>query len=172
MKKFSPLKKIHMAGFVFTCIAGTLLHFLYNWTGQNKFIAAFSATNESTWEHLKLLWVPIVLFAIIEYFVYGKKQKNFLCVKYLAAVVGMSFITIAVYTYAGILGRNVDFINISLYFIGAAVAWRFSYKYVRTDRFSSPVCVPLCRVSAALTAVCFLVWTYSPPQIGIFISPV
>jgi len=172
LKKFSPLKKIHMAGFVFTCIAGTLLHFLYNWTGQNKFIAAFSATNESTWEHLKLLWVPIVLFAIIEYFVYGKKQKNFLCVKYLAAVVGMSFITIAVYTYAGILGRNVDFINISLYFIGAAVAWRFSYKYVRTDRFSSPVCVPLCRVSAALTAVCFLVWTYSPPQIGIFISPV
>ncbi len=166
------MKKIPIAGFVFTCIAGTLLHFLYNWTGQNKIVAAFSATNESTWEHLKLLWIPLVLFGVLEYFLYGRKQKNFLCVKYLAAVVGMSFITIAFYTISGVIGKNIDIVNVSLFFIGAALSWKFSYKYIRTDRFSSPVCIPVCRVLAALTAVLFVVWTYSPPQIGIFTSPV
>ncbi len=172
MKNFSDLKKIHIAGFVFTCIAGVILHFLYDLTGQNKVVAAFSAVNESTWEHLKLLWVPLVLFAVVEYFMYGKNQKNFVCVKYLAALVGMTCVTVLFYTYTGVLGKNVDFINILLYFIGAAAAWFFSYKYMQTDRFSSPFVVPVCRVLAALTAVCFVVWTYNPPSLGIFISPV
>ena len=171
MKKFSKLKKIHTAGFVFTCFAGTLLHFLYDLTGQNKIVAAFAATNESTFEHLKLLWVPILVFSIVEFFIYGKEKENFLPVKYLSAVVGMAFITVVFYTYSGILGTNIPFVDISLYYIGAAISWAFSYKYMQTDRFSSPFAVPVCRVLAALTAVCFVVWTYSPPDIGVFISP-
>lgn len=170
MKNFSPLKKQHIAGFLFTCIAGSLLHFVYDWSGQNSIVAAFAATNESTWEHLKLLWVPLVLFSAVEFFLYGRKKKNFLCVKYLSAVVGMTFITVAFYTYAGVLGKNIDFINIALYFVGAALSWRFSYKYMRTERFSSPVCVPVCRVLAALTVVLFIVFSYAPPDLGIFIS--
>ena len=172
LKKFSPLQKTHLAGFVFSCIVGSLLHFVYDWTGQNKLAALFSATNESTWGHLKLLWVPLVLFSIFEFFLYGRKKKNFLCVKYLSAVVGMSFITIAFYTISGVIGKNIDIINIALFYIGAAIAWKFSYKYMQTERFSSPVCVPVCRVLAALTAVLFAVWTYNPPQLGIFVSPV
>ncbi len=172
MKKFSLLQKTHLAGFAFTSLVGSLLHFVYDWSGQNKIVAAFSATNESTWEHLKLLWVPLVLFSVFEFFLYGRKQKNFLCVKYLSSVVGMSVITVAFYTISGVIGKSIDLINISLFFIGAALAWKFSYKYMQTDRFSSPVCTPVCRVLAALTAVLFVVWTYNPPQFGIFISPV
>ena len=171
MKNFS-LKNACIAGFVFTCIAGTLLHFLYDWSGQNKIVAAFAATNESVWEHLKLLWVPVLLFSIVGYFVYGKGRKNFLSVQYLSVLLGMSFITIVFYTYSGILGKNYALIDISLYYIGAALCWRFSYKNMQTERFSSPFIVPVCRVLAALTAVCFVVWTYSPPTLGIFISPV
>ncbi len=172
MKKISKQQKINLAGFVFTCVAGTLLHFLYDWTGENKVVAAFAAVNESTWEHLKLLWIPIVVLSIIEYFVYGKNRPNFLPVKYISAVVGMTFITVVFYTYSGALGRNLPFIDISLFFIGAALSWFFSYKYMQTDRFSSPIAIPVCRVLAALTAVCFVVWSYTPPNLGIFISPV
>ncbi|MBQ6863703.1 MAG: hypothetical protein IJO14_05645 [Clostridia bacterium] len=172
MKKFSTLQKTHLAGFLFTSIAGVLLHFLYDWSGQNKIVAAFSATNESTWEHLKLLWVPLVLFSVFEFFIRGKKQKNFLCVRYLAALTGMTIITVVFYTYTGILGKSFDVVNILLFFSAAAATWFFSYKYMQTDRFSSPFTIPVCRVLAALTAVCFVVWTYSPPSFGIFISPV
>ena len=43
---------------------GTLLHFLFDWTGGNAVVALFSAVNESIWEHLKLLFYPMVLFAV------------------------------------------------------------------------------------------------------------
>ena len=36
---------------IFTAILGTILHFTYEWSNGNSFIALFSATNESVWEH-------------------------------------------------------------------------------------------------------------------------
>ena len=54
-----------LAGFGFTALAGTLLHFLYDWTGQTTWSALISGVNESTWEHMKLLYVPLFLFAAL-----------------------------------------------------------------------------------------------------------
>ena len=54
------------AGFAFVSLAGSLLHFLYDWTGESVLIAPFSGINESTWEHMKLLYWPFSLFAVIQ----------------------------------------------------------------------------------------------------------
>lgn len=51
-----------LAGFLFTGALGVLLHFLYEWSGGNTLAAAFSAVNESTWEHMKLLFFPMFVF--------------------------------------------------------------------------------------------------------------
>ena len=56
-----------LSGFALTSLAGTLLHFLYDWTGENKIAALISGVNESTWEHMKLLYFPLLVYAIIEY---------------------------------------------------------------------------------------------------------
>jgi hypothetical protein len=42
-------------------IAGTLLHFVYGWSGQNALAGLVSPVNESVWEHTKLLVVPVVV---------------------------------------------------------------------------------------------------------------
>ena len=34
--------------------SGSLLHFTWEWSGHSTVVAVFAATNESTWEHLKL----------------------------------------------------------------------------------------------------------------------
>ena len=44
-----------VGGLTFTAVFGTLLHFAYEWTGF-KFFAPVSGINESTWEHMKLLF--------------------------------------------------------------------------------------------------------------------
>ena len=54
-----------LAGFLWTVAAGTLLHFVYDWSGGNQIAAAFSGVNESTWEHMKLLFFPLFLSLII-----------------------------------------------------------------------------------------------------------
>ena len=76
MKKNIILKFIIFSG-IFVMILGTLLHFTYEWSGNNTFVAAFSAVNESTWEHLKLLFYPMFLTTIIGYFYLGKTSPQF-----------------------------------------------------------------------------------------------
>ena len=57
--------KWQLIGFVTTVICGVLLHFLYEWSGESIWVAPISAVNESTWEHMKLLFIPMFIFAII-----------------------------------------------------------------------------------------------------------
>ena len=59
----------------FTYVLGTILHFTYEWSNENSIVALFSAVNESTWEHLKLLFFPMLITIIIGYF-YLKTEKD------------------------------------------------------------------------------------------------
>ena len=52
-------------GFIITGILGVVLHFLYDWLGQNPLIALISGVNESTWEHMKLLYYPMLIFSLM-----------------------------------------------------------------------------------------------------------
>lgn len=46
MKK--SISDVQMLGFIFTGVLGVLLHFLYEWSGENEYVALFSAVSEST----------------------------------------------------------------------------------------------------------------------------
>ena len=50
---------LQCAGFVITVLGGILLHFLYGLTNESIFVASFSAVNETTWEHMKLIYFPL-----------------------------------------------------------------------------------------------------------------
>ena len=50
----------------YTVLLGSLLHFVYGWSGSNVFAAGFSAVNESTWEHMKLLFFPVFLLTLLQ----------------------------------------------------------------------------------------------------------
>lgn len=54
------------AGLFAVILLGNTLHFVYDWTGQARWAAFISAVNESTWEHMKLLFVPWFLWTIAE----------------------------------------------------------------------------------------------------------
>ena len=54
-------------GFIWSIVFGTMLHFLYGWTGENRVVGLYAAVSESTWEHLKLLFFPVLLYTVWEY---------------------------------------------------------------------------------------------------------
>ena len=61
-----------ITGGIFTLIAGTLGHFVYEWSGGAVWTAWLFPVNESVWEHLKLLILPaVVFFALGAYFMRG-----------------------------------------------------------------------------------------------------
>ena len=53
---------LHIAGAILVCAMGTLAHFVYEWSGNNPVVGLFCAVNESTWEHIKLLFFPMLLY--------------------------------------------------------------------------------------------------------------
>lgn len=59
------LRKFTVIGILFVSVAGTLLHFVYDWSGQNPLVGFFAPVNESTWEHMKLLFFPMLLYGLV-----------------------------------------------------------------------------------------------------------
>ena len=86
------------AGFVTTAVCGTLLHFIYDLTNENIMAAAFSAVNESTWEHMKLMYFPMFIFALVQSRFFGE-YKSFWCVKLIGIITRLVLIPVLFYTY-------------------------------------------------------------------------
>lgn len=58
------LKRFCIIGAVVTIVLGILSHFVYDWTGQNFCVGLFFPINESTWEHMKLVYFPMLLVTL------------------------------------------------------------------------------------------------------------
>lgn len=167
MKK--SLKLWQIVGFVFTGIWGVLLHFLYDWTNQSIIAAPFSAVNESIWEHMKLLFFPMFVFALIEYGFIGRNCENYWCVKLFGTSLGLTLIPVIYYSYTGIFGVNADWFNIVIFFIASASAYYLEtllFKNRISCRFNIAAFIILC-----IVALLFIVFTFVQPQIPIFRDP-
>jgi len=75
-----------LVGMVLIIILGSMLHFTFEWSGNQPIIGVFSAVNESVWEHLKIAFWPTLLYAIFEYNHLNKKTNNFFFVKIISLV--------------------------------------------------------------------------------------
>ncbi len=160
-----------MIGFIFVVVLGSLFHFVYHWSGNNKFVGLFAPVNESTWEHLKLLIMPMVLFSIVEYFVIGKDYPNFIPAKALGILLGIIAIVVIFYTYTGILGKHYLWADILTFILGVAVAYTYSWKITNKQ----PIATNAQIIGILLVFVLilnFAVFSFCPPHIPIFLDPV
>lgn len=154
---------------IFVCVLGTLLHFIYEFFGENMLVASFSAVNESVWEHLKLLFFPMLITTIIGYFYIGKNAPNFLCSKLLGIITSIVFIIIFFYTYTGIIGESIVFIDITLFFIAVILGEYLSYKLMVSNFKCNNI---IAIIVLTIILICFVLFTYLTPKIGLFKDPV
>ena len=157
------------AGFALVTFGGTILHFLYDWTGGSILVAPFSGVNESTWEHMKLLFWPLFLFALVQR-LFFRDQKNYWCVKLAQILLGLVLIPVLFYTYNGAFGESPDWINIAIFYITALLVFFFEWWAFKRDW---PPCKrPLLAFSViCLIGVLFVVFTFATPQIPLFQDP-
>ena len=158
------------AGFALVTFGGTILHFLYDWTGGSILVTPFSGINESTWEHMKLLFWPLFLFSLVQR-PFFKDQENYWCVKLAEIVLGLVLIPVLFYTYNGIFGKSTDWINIAIFYISAALVFLFEWWAFQKDRL--PCRNPwLAFAALCLLGVLFVVFTFAPPKIPLFRDPI
>ena len=155
--------------FAFTSFGGTLLHYLYDWSGKNILLAPFSGVNESTFEHMKLLFFPMFIFALFQRR-YFKEYDGYWCVKLKGTLMGLILIPVIFYTFNGVIGKSPDWINIAIFFISALIAYLFETKLFISHKdeckFPGMAFWVLC-----LIGISFGVLTFYTPEIGLFMDP-
>ncbi len=157
-------------GLTFTVVCGTLLHFLFDWTGV-KFFAAFSATNESTWEHMKLLFIPSFFFGVIQFAFFKTDYEEFWWVKLIGILIGVVSIPILFYTLGGCFGKLPGIVNILIFFVAVAVEYFAEWRLMKNGVvLKKGFLVPFLIILFVL--VCFFVFTFYPPKISLFLDPV
>ena len=157
-------------GFALTSLLGTLLHFLYEWLGDAILIAPFSGVNESTWEHMKLLFWPMLAFAIAES-LFFKAYPTFWCVKLRGILIGLGLIPLIFYTYNGVIGKSPDFVNIAIFFVSAASAYIYETRLFSAEKRCLLPQKWALGTLLALAAL-FAVFTFHAPHINLFKDPV
>ena len=156
-------------GFAVASAGGTLLHFLYEWSGKAKWLAPFSGVNESTWEHMKLLFWPTFLFAILESFFF-RDREDFWCVKLRGILFGITSIPILFYTYNGVVGKSPDWINIAIFFLSAAFAFLYETWLFRGSKVR-PIAPKWALSTLSVIALFFGIFTFFTPTLAIFKDP-
>ena len=160
-----------LAGFLFTSAVGSLLHFVYEWSGGSLAAAVVSAVNESTWEHMKLLFVPMFLFSVVQVCVLGKTYPNFLAVRAVSIVTGLTLIPVLYYTYTGVWGQMRDWANIAVFFLAALGAFLLDFYLLRRNRLSAPWQQVLGLIVLWALAFCFVWCTFRPVRIALWRDP-
>ena len=157
-------------GFAVTGLLGTLLHYVYEWTGESAWVAPFSGVNESTFEHMKLLFWPMLLFALASY-PFFRERGDFWCVSLRAVLLGLLLIPVLFYTYNGAVGRSPDWLNIAFFFISLAAAYFYEWRCFQKEAIACEHPRAAILILAGI-ALIFVAFTFYPPKIGLFMDPV
>lgn len=115
-------------GIIFIAVVGTLLHFTYELSGHNKFVAIFSAVNESTWEHIKICMTSTILWSLIDSFKYGL-NVNYLIAKAFSLLTIIVLIPLMFYTYTTLTKKPILAIDVICFYI-TVVCSMFVFKYI------------------------------------------
>lgn len=163
------LKRYLIIGILFVSLTGTISHFVYEWSGNCVLLGFFFPVSESTWEHMKLLFFPMLLFSAF----CGKRlEAEVPCITsalFFGTLLGTLLIPVLFSTYTGVLGRNYLPLDIATFLLSVLLAFLAVYRLALSCRAESWL-LPL-ELLILLLAVCFFIFTYHPPTLGIFADP-
>jgi hypothetical protein len=148
--------------------AGSLLHFVWEWSGRSPVVAVFAATNESTWEHLKLAFWPALALLPIQRRIYGA-FPGWLHATAIRCLLPSFVIVVLFYGYVALLGSHHLAVDLTIFVI-AIFAGEFLGHAVLAHDFGSKS-----RIGALglliLATMLFSTLTFSPPDCFLFHEP-
>lgn len=156
-------------GVLFIILFGSLLHFTYKWSGYSPIVGMFSAVNESVWEHLKLGFWSLCLFALIEYYFIKNKVNNFIVAKAIGILSLQLIVIFTYYTYTYFIGKDILIIDISSYIVGAIICQFISYKILFIKVVKNKYMF-LSIIFIILHGLSLIIFTFLTPKLPIFLD--
>lgn len=158
-----------LGGWTFSAVLGTILHFLFDWTGAYA-VTPFSAVNESTWEHMKILFFPMAIFACIQARYFRSDFTGYWWIQFIGILIGVFAIPVLFYTIGGAFGDTPDWINILIFFVAGGLGYFIELLLFKNE--FAPRCPWIAAASISLIALLFVIFTFAPPRIPLFQDPV
>lgn len=152
---------------VFIVVLGCLLHFVYNWSHQNRVVGWLSAINESTWEHIKIALVPGFLSILIDYGEFGGNM-NYWFAKFIMLAMMVVLIPVLFYTCKALTKRTILRLDIMIFMVSIV------YAVYTFDNIMRMVPLGLEAVGIVGLVVIFLavaLFSFFPPKWFIFVDP-
>ncbi|CAB4551152.1 unannotated protein [freshwater metagenome] len=153
-------------------LLGSVLHFLFDWTKHNRFVALFSAVNESYWEHIKIAIWPVLVLQVVLFSLGGYQVSSFVP----AATIALYSIPVSmvglVFLYKSVTKHNILWLDISIFFVCIAIAQSI---FVLILGQLSPTTGTVVMSSLFLLGlvVAFLLFTFRPPnEPDVFVDPI
>lgn len=160
-------KIMYIVGFFVISIIGTLLHFTFDFSGKNLFIAPFSAVNESVWEHLKIAVIPIILWTFIE-FVSLKFRSDNLWISLLVKILTVMGLIILLYYISKVFTKTHNtWLNIAIFYFSILISQILGYKIVTSKKVNVKY-EEISKYIVIAIFLMFIIFTFIPPKLSIF----
>ena len=152
------MKKQYILSFFLTAILGTVWHDLYDLI-PFRLVGVIAPVNESVWEHLKLLYFPVLAVGIPLCLIRKTGQGGLL-----AGILVMPIMMLGLYyTLAGGFRMEALWIDILIYYVALALGWLLAWHL--RNMAAGVLVIPAGVYGAALA-----VFTLAPPNFPIFLS--
>ena len=144
-------------------VVGFLSHFLYEWSNPNVLVGILCPVNESIWEHLKLIYYPMLIPFFFHF------NKKYFQARISEILISILFLLVSFYTYSGIIGQNFAVINILLY-ITTILLGQFLISIFYQNEIFFPFSLSL--LFFFLLFFSFTLFTFYPPKLSVFQDPI
>jgi hypothetical protein len=164
-----PSKKVliyEVVGTLCIIFLGSAFHFTYELSGKLAVVGAFSAVNESVWEHLKLPFWPSLLWMLIEINPLRKEVNNFFTAKAIGIIVMIGIIPTVFYAYT-VFTEEILAVDIATFIIAVIVGQIISCRLFKKGNPSKRTEIAAIIV-IVLLAIIFVTFTFYPPHLSIF----
>lgn len=161
------MTKIKIISVVLCLLLSVIFHFLYT-IFPNSVTSIFFPVNESIWEHMKLITMPIIVTSIIEYFIFKTfniSYHNFILSIGISSIFGIMFYLILYLPITAIFNHNfiIAIIILLLTFIFSQF---ISFLVINTHQVKYSNLIGLLLIIINITI--FAILTYNSPKNYLF----
>ncbi len=164
------LWKVLLISFFIISVFGTLFHFTHDWFKKGILLHIFSAVNESTWEHMKLLLAPTLIAMVFQFFVFKGAYFNFWNAVLCLLVVELIAMPLLFEPLRLIMKKVPLWLTIVIFFLSIVIGIFIEYLVLTKEflLFGEVIAMVLVVVIILL----FAVFSYYPPKFFIFKDPI
>lgn len=165
------LKKWSIIGVFVVFALAVFWHFIYELLPCD-FIGAISPVNESPWEHVKLFFVPAILFYVVQYFIIGKEFPNYIFAHSIALLIMPIFMLLFYYTYKTLLPIEETFVldminSVLTVLLGSYVGYKLTTSDLMLSSLGHHI-VAMLIVFGML--IIYMTFTFNPPMCDMFLD--